>query len=331
VLPVKYCAPELAKHDIILEAGDTIDKNMDYQAVILHRIPPPQRLPLFAVLAKRGVKLIWEFDDDLPNIPEWNPFKAGFNDDMLSFLQIYLEMSSKIIVSTDHLKAVSAPMHEIPPEKYVVLKNLIDLDHYSLFWKNGHNFNLRQGNPINVLWSGSYSHVKDLDQIMPVLDYFLKKDNGDIFFTFHGYIPVSCLRTDPRRVVHVSWNTVKHYASSLCMLSPHIALLPLDPHIFNRSKSNIKYLEMTVAGAASISSDINTYTDSIVHGQDGFVAKTTQDWIDYITALSKSRAFRHQIVDKAQQKVLEEFSWQTDNQNKRDWIEFFKSVPDIPI
>lgn len=330
ILPTKYCAPELAKHDIVLEAGPTLDKEMDYDAVILHRIIPPQRLPLLMVLVQKGKKLIWEVDDDLPNVPVWNPFKAGFNDDMLSFLQIYLEMATKIIVSTDHLKTISAPMHELPINKYVVLKNLIDTDHYGLFWRKGKNLNARRVNTlVNVLWSGSYSHPQDLEIIIPVVDYFLRKKNGNLFFTFHGYIPQQVLATDPRRVVHISWNNVKHYPASLCMISPHIALLPLDDHIFNKSKSNIKYLEMSMAGAACVSSDIITYSDDINHGYDGMIAKDTQEWIDHIKHLAKNRTFREQLVAHAQTKVLEQFSWQTDNRNKQDWIEFFRSIPDL--
>jgi glycosyltransferase involved in cell wall biosynthesis len=335
VLPIKHLGQELKNRGIILEYGQTFDiHDFHYHAIIVHRIPPPIRFPAFLKLHDKGVKLIWELDDDLVNVPDWSPFKVNFSDDILCFLDIYLnQLCHHVIASTDFLRYQLAETMNCNLDRVTVLKNLVDLDDYKLmFFKDrepgryyGVNHKAHMA-PYNVFWSGSHSHVKDLHEVIHLPPLFAEDER--VFFTFHGYMPPEFMGSDANKIVHVAWNNVKHYANTIMMAQPWIGLLPLMDHVFNKSKSNIKWLEMTLAGAACITSDICTYTDDIVQADNGFIVKEKDDWEKCIRMLIDNHELHHKLVKNAQQKVVDEFSWQTNNINRRAWIDFFTTLAD---
>ena len=327
VNPTIQCRDELAKDDIILDMDATVHLDIGkqgYTHFIGHRIPHPKRLPfLLKLKTEHNIKLIWEVDDDLASVPDWSPFKVNFDDDMICFLDMFFQVSDYIIVSTDHLKVAVIDKHKMDPAKIIVLKNLIDVKDYNPFIRFGFP-QVSFRTPFQVMWSGSESHVKDLDELGDMVYRF--RGNKEIFFCFHGWFPPKYRTYYPDTVLHVPWNTVKHYPGTICRLWPHVGLLPLAPHYFNNSKSNIKLLEMSMAGAACISSDIMTYANDIVHGETGFIAKNMDDWYDYVEALFRDPVLRRRMSDKALEYVIENWSWQTNNANRRAWLDFYRML-----
>jgi len=81
-----------------------------------------------------------------------------------------------------------------------------------------------------------------------------------------------------------------------------------------------------MAGAACISSDIMTYANDIVHGETGFIAKNMDDWYDYVEALFRDPVLRRRMSDKALEYVIENWSWQTNNANRRAWLDFYRML-----
>jgi hypothetical protein len=69
-----------------------------------------------------------------------------------------------------------------------------------------------------------------------------------------------------------SWTGLpfRNFYDKLGRMRPYMALLPLVDCQFNHCKTSLKYLEMSVAGAASIASDITTY-QCIQNGHNGLL------------------------------------------------------------
>ncbi len=73
-----------------------------------------------------------------------------------------------------------------------------------------------------------------------------------------------------------------------------VVLTPLDGSVFNRYKSDIKFLEAGSGGAAMIASP-TVYADTIVHEHNGLIADTPEEW---------GQGFRRLIEDKALREKL---------------------------
>lgn len=65
----------------------------------------------------------------------------------------------------------------------------------------------------------------------------------------------------------------------------HINLAPLELNDYCHSKSELKYFEAAICGVPTIASPTETYMSCIKHGFNGFLASTTNDWLDYIALL----------------------------------------------
>ena len=97
-----------------------------------------------------------------------------------------------------------------------------------------------------------------------------------------------------------------------------ISVCPLADNQFNRCKSNIKWLESTMSGAAVVASDVYPCAQSIEHGKTGYLAKRTKDWVKCLSDLIENEDKRKQMVKNAQKEVKDNYA------SPQKWIDFYK-------
>src|SRR3984885_9054246 len=130
--------------------------------------------------------------------------------------------------------------------------------------------------------------------------------------------------------MHIGWSpNRKYYEGMMSFLSPHIALMPLADNNFNRCKSSIKHFEMSMSQCVCVASGIPPYSDTITHGDNGFLCNSTNDWISTCYQLVEDRCKIRDIAIHSRDNVIQDYSWDTNNRRRRDWLEFFKSIPDM--
>ena len=108
--------------------------------------------------------------------------------------------------------------------------------------------------------------------------------------------------------MHFGTNGYKEFPEFLASLGMDILIAPLIDDEFNRSKSNIKWMEGAMCEVPMVCSDVEPYSRSITHGKDGFLAKTTKEWITYLEYLIGSPQLREKIGKEARKTVLREYS-----------------------
>ncbi|MCJ9430814.1 glycosyltransferase family protein, partial [Kordiimonas marina] len=77
-----------------------------------------------------------------------------------------------------------------------------------------------------------------------------------------------------------------------------IVLSPLEPSPQTNGKSDIKFLEAAICGAAMIASP-TVYGDTIVQGETGLIARTYSDWTNGLTALIEKPELRRRLAANA--------------------------------
>lgn len=245
-----------------------------------------------AISARRraGTRVIYETDDDLFNVPWWNPFYEHFQD--AAFRQnfgFFLEECDAIFVSTEHLKKVYSRYND----QIYVLPNSIDP-----------NFAIPRfgNNRIPVIgWAGSGTHRADFERMQPALARLAQ--DPDLRIRLFWYPDFS--GPSVQQVPWVDWSS---YYQCLALSDFDIGLAPLAEHIFNRSKSNIRYLEYAMAGTPVIASRVGPYAESIVHGKTGLFVDDDDAWEDTIRGLLRDEDLRHRLADNAKNDVLTRFN-----------------------
>ena len=322
-LPTLHCREALRHHGIQLENKILFDGNTNYDCFIFSRLPYPKHFPLINRLYASGKKIIWDIDDELWNVPSSNDAHSICND-LKIWLPFYFNMSSAITTTNSYLAQSISSTYGIHINKLRILENLIEVNDFTKFQDPNKSFS---DSKIKIMWSGSQSHAGDLGPIKVLFDYY--RNNPDIIFLFFGYLPEEFQHLSPNDVLHIPYINKKYYEPVISLLSPHIALAPLDDTQFNRCKSPIKYLEFSLCNSVSLASNMAPYSDVIEDNHDGFLCYDVVDWIKYCDFIIDNREDARQIAINARHKVVSDYSWNTDNRRKLDWIDFFKSIPDL--
>lgn len=202
----------------------------------------------------------------------------------------------------------------------------------------------RKYDPIVICWFGSPTHDKDLEILIDVVKRLIIKYQMAINFVFFGYYPPEFIdihvqegNSNPTVEVKDLYSSsialksgVAHtdFPKALKEINPDIGLCPLDNHQFNTSKSNIKVLEFGAIGVPCICSDFGPY-QFIRHGLDGFKASSEKEWYDYIEKLILDPGLRLKMGQVIKQRVIDEYSWQTDGPNRKMWDKHFDRLIEL--
>ncbi len=316
-LPFRHCQKPLAEEGITLDLRMDLDVNNKYDAYVFHRHMSADFLPvLYAVKMNKSV-VIWDLDDQLFEIPKSNPAHAGFGEAGHNSLTMYLAWSDYVTCSTAPLAKQLIDTYHVDPNRLAILPNLIDPNDWHTPPINDHY------NGIKVMWAGSASHHDDLLQIVdPIIR--ITKERDDVRFMFVGMMP--------DELTHIPWPDkcswyygceVKYYARFLCDLAPDISLAPIVWNRFNEAKSAIKWMEGTLAGAATIASDMSPYSDAISHCETGMLCNP-DEWYSTINGLLDNPNRIEQLRHNAAQHVISKHSWRSVDFHK--WMGFFRHV-----
>ena len=103
---------------------------------------------------------------------------------------------------------------------------------------------------------------------------------------------------------------VSAFAAELAKAHPDIGLAPLVDEPFNRARSELHWLEYSMAGAATLASGTmggGPY-EAIRDGMDGLLARNKGEWIEGLRRLSASPALRQELAGRARERVLAEYA-----------------------
>ena len=151
-------------------------------------------------------------------------------------------------------------------------------------------------------FSGSISHNENFELIKPAIKQLLTKySNVQLHIVGILDIPQDMKPFENQIVTHdyVDWDKLPALISEV-----DINLAPLVDSIFNRAKSEIKWIEAALVKVPTVASKIGAFSDAVVDGETGLLA-TDEEWFDKLEALVLSPELRQKIADAAYRAVLE--------------------------
>lgn len=211
--------------------------------VLAHRPFQPVHFAWMEAARKMGKRIWLDIDDDLFNVQGSNPVTHTYNNPVVQeTTRKCLQLADIVSVTTQHLADTYKPY----AKKLVIVPNAWDKRLQTEFPK----FSIKN----NIFWRGSDSHQED---ILTHIEGFRKagKELQQTWkWNFIGWNAWTLKDVLPNHTFHGGlpfYDFYRHYGQ----LSPDIVVVPLKDDTFNRCKSNIAWLESTLAGAAVVAPD----------------------------------------------------------------------------
>jgi len=170
-------------------------------------------------------------------------------------------------------------------------------------------------------WQGGDSHHHDLRMIMPALKRVKDRYKDKVHFRFMGAAFLNMYEEIGGE--HIEWVDPYKFYEKFAEDVLDIGLVPLiDPEInaFNKSKSNIKWLEYSHYGIASVVSGYKPYVQSIDDGRTGLLAYTENDWYESICRLIDDPLYRMKMGADAKNEVDSNFTIQ---KHAQKWYDLY--------
>lgn len=244
------------------------------------------------------IPLVTEMDDNMLSTPAYNPASAVYgNGSHLRALAIeQMRMSDALIVSTPGLKETYSEFCE----NIYVLENSLDLR----VWNNLRH--PKRKDFVRLGWAGGASHVEDLRIIEPVVRKTLEKHKTARFMFIHG-VP-DFFRNIDRVETVADWTRIDRWPQFLASKGIDIGLAPLVDSAFNRSKSNLRWLEYSGLRIPTIASKVGHFAETIEQAVDGMLCESEDDWLQSIDWLISDEVARKKIAKNAGKKVYRSFN-----------------------
>jgi glycosyltransferase involved in cell wall biosynthesis len=249
-----------------------------------------------------NIPTVIDVDDLLLSIPSHNPAHVYYNKKNVRRLMVEcFDAVDKILVSTRFLREEMMERTKRPESDFIICPNFI---HSEIWGEHLQEVKKRKSDKPTIGWQGSGTHDVDFHQVLPALVQ-LKKE-FDFTLVLFGGIP-STIRhyLAGKEYLWKPFVPFAEYPATLVSLNFDIGIAPLADTRFNRSKSNIKWLEYSAMKVPCVASKVDTY-ESITHGETGYLV-TKDEWYDTLKTLLTDADLRKKIGETASEVAWSKF------------------------
>lgn len=242
---------------------------------------------------------IFEIDDYVLSAPTKNNHARNKPKDIEQHLRRGISLCDRLVVTTQALADVLSDMHR----DIRVVPNMLAPD----LWLGLQSCRATSGKP-RVGWGGGSSHGGDLEMISEVVRTLA----GEVEWVFFGMCPEHL-----KPYIHEFHPSVdlRVYPAKLASLNLDLALAPLEFHIFNDCKSNLRLLEYGACGYPVICSDTQAYRGNLPCTR--VYSNSAQEWLQAIRMHLADPVASYQMGDALREAVMRDFVLR--NENLRHW------------
>ncbi len=253
----------------------------------LQRPHTPEHLAVAKLVKQWNVPLWIDYDDLLAELTPWNSQFIRYRDPVIQNATDQLgQLADVVTVSTDTLKGELAGRGWDPGKIEVVPNALLD----SLVPRA----RPYSGNP-TLVWRGNESQNADLQAFGSEIVNF-SRAHPDYSLEFWGHNPWTISNEVIVTVRPIQ--PLGDYLDTLCQVNPALVIKPLLDCPFNRCKSNIAWIEATLAGAVCVGPcwDGWLQTGALTYGGPGDFGRVLEMALDPATARQMHRISWEQIT-----------------------------------
>lgn len=191
----------------------------------------------------------------------------------------------------------------------------------------------RQKNPVRIFF-GALNRDGDFMELLPILNRFAKQYGNKIEFKILARKNLfDALEADNKTFVGdinvYDGQFISYDAYEEAIRSSDIALLPLRDNEFNRSKSDLKFIECAGSGAVVLASPV-VYSKTIEEGRTGFIYRDDREFVTKLNMLIKNKNLRRMVSEKAYDYVRRERLMSQHYMERLEWYrELLARLPEL--
>ena len=161
--------------------------------------------------------------------------------------------------------------------------------------------------PVTIGWSGSPSTFSHLRPLLPALERLKARYRDGVRIRVMGDPSFSYA---PLALHGEAWTAEAELA---LLKQMEIGLMPLPDDEWTRGKCGLKGLVSMSMGAATVMSPVGVNTEIVQHGENGFLARSEDEWVELLARLVDDAALRRRLGDAGRETVVQRYSvarWQ---------------------
>lgn len=262
--------------------------------LILKNISDPDILPLIRDRKSEGRLNVYEIADDLTALQPWNPvYIFSKNKENIASVFRLASCCDALQVTVPELKRLYGHLNDtckvfpnqilhVPPESPV-----------------------KADDKIIIGWGGSHGHLEDVAEIADALiDWIITQPDVCLHLMCSEPIWKLFDRLPEAKKRHTLPGSIEEYYSFLNEI--HIGIAPLKDTAFNRSRSDVKFLEYGVSGVVPVMARLEPYINSVEDDKTGFLFENPVELIDILNRLVENRSLLRDISRAVRQHVLKD-------------------------
>ena len=291
--------------------------------IIIYRCGYSEQLAELIHLAKKYHKPIYydvddlvidtKYTDQLSYTQNLSPMeKLGYDAGVKSYRDL-LALCDGAITTTQILKL------ELQNYQSNVLlnRNLASQQLVAISNKSAKDYSIETETVKIAYFSGSITHNENFELIKPAVIQILQKyPFVELHLVGHIDIPKELSAFKNQLVFHdfVDWQVLPSMIAEI-----DINLAPLVDSVFNRAKSEIKWIEAALVKVPTLASQIGAFSEMIQDGETGILVSDVL-WFEKLEELVKSRACRQEIGEKAYDFVMKNCVTDAHQDELIDWV-----------
>ena len=277
----------------------------EYDAVFVYREAALLGPAFLEKMVARKKPIIYQLDD-----PLFVPYKSPSNG-YLSYLKFFgkvkeiIRISKVVIVNSSHIRQYAEQFNK----NIWQIPSIVDTQK---FIYKPVSANTKR---VCVGWSGSPTTLKNIKLVEKPLALLSEKDMCDIHF-----IGGTDFDLDGVKYTAQKWNGDTEVEDLRQM---QIGLVPLPDNEWNKHKFIMKTAQYMALGIVPVGTPMASNTEVIRHGENGFLAATDDEWLEYLTILVKDCKLRNKMSAEAAKDAQANYSLEA---NAPKVIEAFRAA-----
>jgi glycosyltransferase involved in cell wall biosynthesis len=159
----------------------------------------------------------------------------------------------------------------------------------------------RREGDAELVWIGSSSTLQGLERIRPLLEEVGRRHPRlRLKLICDRFLHLENLPVLARR-----WDETSE-AADIAAADIGIGWVPDDP--WSRGKCGLKLLQYMAAGVPVIANPVGVQADMVRHDDNGFLADTTDQWLDAVSRLAHDAGLRQRMGEAGRRLVEREYS-----------------------
>lgn len=277
----------------------------DYDAVFVYREAALFGPAFLEKMIARKKPIIYQLDD-----PLFMPYRSPSNG-YLSYLKFFgkikeiIRISKVVMVNStpirEYAEQYNKNVRQIPSivnaEKFV----------YKPFTENGKK--------VCIGWSGSPTTLKNIKLIQIPLQEISRAGICDLHFIGGEDFGLEDVKYSAQK-----WNSETEVEDLRKM---QIGLVPLPENAWNPYKFIMKTAQYMALGIVPVGTPMASNPEVIQHGENGFLAGTDEEWVEYLNILAKDADLRNGMSIRAAEDARSKYTLEA---NTDQIVEAFRSV-----